>query len=141
MNYLFNYLNRLGIALDKKEFEFQLQTHPSGHTLLGVSDTLNFMHVKNGVYEVPIEAIDELPEKLIALLSKNEKDELFFVERVDNYYKIIGDEQQIISIAEIQKRWRNVVLAIDEEVIILILNELIQITCSIKNYNLLHQKP
>ena len=39
MKYLFKYLDKREISIDKKEFEFQLNTHPNGGSLLGISDT------------------------------------------------------------------------------------------------------
>lgn len=51
-NYLFQYLEKEGIFIDKNEFLFQMQSHPYYPSLLSVADTLSFFGVINGIVRV-----------------------------------------------------------------------------------------
>ncbi|URM37593.1 hypothetical protein [Flavobacterium anhuiense] len=68
-NYLFQYLKKEGISIDKDEFEFQVQSHPDYPSLLSISDTLSFFNINNGAMRVASSEIELLPERFIAYLS------------------------------------------------------------------------
>lgn len=44
-NYLFQYLEKENITIDKKEFEFQIQSHPDYLPFLAIVDTLTFLDI------------------------------------------------------------------------------------------------
>lgn len=71
-NYLFQYLEKENITIDKKEFEFQIQSHPDYPSLLAIADTLSFFNVDNGAMRLDSSEIEFLPNQFIALLSEED---------------------------------------------------------------------
>lgn len=49
-NFLFQYLDKVDIILNKPEFEFQIQSHPNYPTLVSIADTLIFFKIVNAHY-------------------------------------------------------------------------------------------
>ena len=46
-NYLYQYLEKEEIIIDKKEFDFQIKFHPDYPSLLAIVDTLIFCNIDN----------------------------------------------------------------------------------------------
>ena len=46
-NYLYQYLHKEKINIDKKEFEFQIKFHPDYPSFLTLVDTLSFLNIYN----------------------------------------------------------------------------------------------
>lgn len=90
-NYLFQYLEKENIVIDKSEFDFQIQSHPEYPTLLSVVDTLSFFNVKNGVIQVDFAEIDALPDHFIALLNLGQQQLCFIEKKGENYIFKIGN--------------------------------------------------
>lgn len=67
-NYLFKYLQKKNITIDKPEFQFQIQSHPSYPSLLSIADTLSFFNIDNIATRIAKEQLDDLPNIFIALL-------------------------------------------------------------------------
>jgi len=111
-NYLFQYLKKEGISIDKDEFEFQVQSHPDYPSLLSISDTLNFLNINNGAMRVDSSEIELLPERFIAYLSEEKnKLQLCFVEKKGSEYVYIKDKKTLIlSQQDLEARWENIVL-------------------------------
>lgn len=83
--FLFQYLEKEKITIDKNEFDFQIQSHPDFPSLLSISDTLSFFGVKNGSMRVSFAEYDLLPNNFIALLKEdNSKPALGFIEKMEN---------------------------------------------------------
>ena len=53
-NFLFHYLEKEEILLDKPEFLFQVQSHPNYPSLLAISDTLSFFILTMQLYELSL---------------------------------------------------------------------------------------
>ena len=80
-NFLFQYLEKEDINIDKTEFEYQIQSHPDYPSLLSIADTLSFFNIDNGALRVDVSEIDLLPSRFIALLSEeNNNPQLTFIE-------------------------------------------------------------
>ena len=54
---IFQYLEKENINISRKEFEFQVQSHPDYPSLLSFSDTLNFFNIENGVFKISFSEI------------------------------------------------------------------------------------
>jgi thiol-disulfide isomerase/thioredoxin len=114
--YLFYYLEKESIFIDKSEFFFQIQSHPDYPTLLAVSDTLNFLNLDNGVIRVDFSEVDLLPNRFITLLNKEKGNpELCFVESKESKIFVTEDKKTIeISKTDLEKRWNNIVLLVEK---------------------------
>ena len=77
-NFLFQYLEKEGITIDKFEFEFQVKSHPNYPSLLAISDTLLFFNIENIATRVGFLEIDTLPNRFIALLNNDESGSKFY---------------------------------------------------------------
>lgn len=64
--FLFQYLKKEHINIDKSEFLFQIQSHPEYPTLLSIVDTLSFFNIENSAIKVEESNIDVLPNYFIA---------------------------------------------------------------------------
>jgi hypothetical protein len=51
-NFLFYYLEKEDIFIDKEEFILQIQLHPDYHSLLSIADTLSFFNIENGAIRI-----------------------------------------------------------------------------------------
>ena len=85
--FLFQYLEKENITIDKNEFEIQIQSHPDYPSLLTISDTLSFFNIDNGAMRIDVSEIVLLPDCFIALLSEEVKEpQMYFIEKKGNSY-------------------------------------------------------
>jgi glutaredoxin/uncharacterized membrane protein len=115
-NYLFYFLDKEQISIDKTEFLFQIQSHPDYPSLLSISDTLAFFNIDNAAIRVDFTDLELLPNRFVALFNKpHNKPELCFIEKKDNKFFITEDKLTYeISIADIETKWTGVVLLIEK---------------------------
>lgn len=114
-NCLHTYLKAEGINIDKEELIFQNKSHPNYPSLLSISDTLSFFNIKNGVIKVAISELELLPDRFVAFL-KNEIGlyELCLIEKSkENYFFSQNGKKGIISKEEIENKWDNIVLLVE----------------------------
>lgn len=114
-NFLFHYLAKENIAIDKTEFEFQLKSHPDYPSLLAIVDTLTFFDIDNFATRIEKQQIDVLPPLFIALLHEElNPPSLFLVEKKgDNNLIFKSKETNTISNHELEQRWLEIVLLIE----------------------------
>lgn len=120
LNYLFQYLEKEYIKVDKTEFLFQIQSHPDYPSLLSIADALSFFNISNGVIRIDSTEIELLPEHFIAVLTE-ENDRptldiaLYFVEQNGaNYFCTKDKKAIIIAKAELESRWNGIVLLVEK---------------------------
>ena len=109
-NFLFNYLEKIEIAIDKSEFVFQMQSHPDFPSLLSIVDTLSFFNIDNVVVHVKFSDIPLLPNRFITLLTEdNREPELTLIQRIENRYFV---EERIntveILLSDLESRWNGI---------------------------------
>jgi uncharacterized membrane protein len=115
-NYLFQYLDKENINIDKEEFLFQNQSHPDYPSALAIADTLSFFNIQNGVIRVDFEDLELLPERFVAeLMVENNKPTLettfvLFEKKGTDYYYTAEKKAAPITQSELEKRWRGIVL-------------------------------
>jgi hypothetical protein len=98
--FLFQYLEREQIRIDKIEFDFQIKSHPDYPALLAISDTLSFFNIPNIAFRVDVNDFDSLPNRFVALLDdKDGYPQLCFVENINEAY-FYTQEQKRISITK-----------------------------------------
>ena len=119
-NYLFQYLEKEYIKVDKTEFLFQIQSHPDYPSILSIADALSFFSIKNCVIRVDSAEIELLPEHFIAVLTE-ENDRptldtaLYFVEQNGaNYFCTKDKKASEIAKAELESRWNGIVLLVEK---------------------------
>jgi len=115
-NFLFQYLEKEEITIDKKEFEFQIQSHPDYPSLLSIADTLSFFNIDNGSMRLASSEIELLPQRFIAFLREEKnKPQLCFIEKKGNDYIYTKDlKTSIISKKEIETKWESIVLLVEK---------------------------
>lgn len=120
-NYLFQYLEKEAIKVDKEEFLFQILCHPDYPSILAVADALRFFNIKNGVIRVDVSEIELLPKYFIAvLIEENGKStldiQLYFIEQKGSQYFYTKDKKAIeICKSALESRWNGIVLLIEKE--------------------------
>lgn len=86
-NYLYQYLQKEKINIDKKEFEFQIKFHPDYPSFLALVDTLSFLNIDNDAIRLPSSEIELLPERFMAFLNEeNNIPRLSFIEKKGKEY-------------------------------------------------------
>lgn len=115
-NYLFYFLEKENIAIDKTEFLYQVQSHPDYPALLSIVDALSFFNIDNGAMRVETTDIDLLPNQFIALLNKERSaPQLHCIENKNGKYFYTNDKKTIeISRTDLENRWAAVVLLIEK---------------------------
>lgn len=114
-NYLFQYLEKEGIFIDKTEFLFQMQSHPDYPSLLSVGDTLSFFGVVNGIIRVSFSDLENLPNRFVTLLKEGQgKPEFCFIEKKEEYYFCNkNNKSNKISQSLLEQQWNSVVLLVE----------------------------
>ena len=129
-NFLFYYLDKEQITIDKEEFIYQIQSHPDYPSLLSISDTLSFFNIDNIAIRVGISEIETLPNRFIALLNNEKnKEELYFIENKGNKYFTTKDKKTTdISVIDLKKNWKSIVLLVEKPEIKTIKNNQYKLT-------------
>lgn len=120
-NYLFQYLEKENIKVDKVEFLFQIQSHPNYNSILAIADALSFFNIKNDVIWVDSSEIELLPQQYIAVLTEgagksSRETQLYFIEQNGADYFFTKDKKTtVITKEELESRWSGVVLLVEKE--------------------------
>lgn len=117
IDFIFRYLNKERIKIDKDEFNLQFNSHPDYPSLLAISDTLRFFNVRNAAIKVETSEIALLPNRFIARLRDKEDQYLTFVEKKgDAYlYAASDDRDNTITADEFKTLFGNIVLLAENE--------------------------
>jgi Thioredoxin/Vitamin K epoxide reductase family len=115
-NYVFQYLEKENISIDKTEFEFQIQSHPDYPSLLSIADTLSFFNIDNGAISVKLSEIELLPERFVASLKEeNKESQLYFIEKKGGVYFCSNNKKPVaLSKLQLESRWDNLVLLVEK---------------------------
>jgi hypothetical protein len=113
---LFHYLEKEEISIDKKEFDFQLQSHPDYPSLMSIVDTCDFFNIENGAINVDISELELLPKQFVAYLNDETNNaRLHYIEKKDeDYIELKNRKAAVIPKEEITKRWKGVVLLVEK---------------------------
>lgn len=116
-NYLFQYLEKEQITIDKPEFQFQIKSHPAYPSLLSIADTLSFFNIDNLATRIEKQQIDDLPTRFIAYLNEElNAPSLFLVEKRGENYLVHKDKStNTISRQELEQRWLEIVLVVEKQ--------------------------
>ncbi len=100
------------IKIDKEEFIFQFQSHPHYPTALALSDTFNFLGLKNSAYELEKEYWHEIPSDFITIydgefaLIQKDKDNV--------NYKILSSDATSVSYNELLEKSEEIIILLED---------------------------
>lgn len=116
-DFLFRYLNKEKIKIDKDEFILQFNSHPDSPSLLAISDTLRFLEIKNAAIKVETAEIDFLPVRFVARLWDKEESYLTFIEKKGNSYSYVdlNNKKKAVTADEFKTLFGNVILLAEDE--------------------------
>lgn len=114
---LFQYLEKESIKVDKKEFLFQVQSHPDYPSLLSISDALSFFKINNLATVIDNEDLELLPNNFIALIKDNEPNPfLAFVVRTNKGFQYTNDVKSVsVDKETFTNIFENIVLVAEKE--------------------------
>lgn len=114
--YLFQYLEKENIKIDKSEFLFQIQSHPDYPSLLAVADTLSFFKIDNGAIKVSISDWELLPNRFITPLNTDHHNtQLHLIENKDNRYFYIKEKNNIeVSLSSLEEIWNEIAFLVEK---------------------------
>ncbi|WP_108868092.1 vitamin K epoxide reductase family protein [Aquimarina aquimarini] len=106
--------NRIG-NYDKKDLELQLQIHPNYPSFQSITDTLDYFDIDNIAVEVPSEALDQLPECFITLITLDNKEEIVTVIKKGNNIELkhTGLKKNKLTLEEFKDIWVPKVIAVE----------------------------
>ena len=106
------------IALDKKELEFQIQSHPSYPSLHAITGVLEHFNVDNIALDVPIDeaTLTQLPNSFIAQIKTETQKKFVVVINKGLYYEIIYSQKKKnkLSIAEFLDVFTGIIVAVEK---------------------------
>ena len=116
-NYLFQYLEKEAIDVDKTEFLFQIQSHPDYPSILAIADALTFFDIQNGVIRVDVSDVEFLPNRFLCFLNnENHGSKFALLEKKGDAYYFNYDKKVLeMSKSALESRWNGVVLLIEKE--------------------------
>ncbi|WP_336688246.1 vitamin K epoxide reductase family protein [Chryseobacterium bernardetii] len=110
---ILKYLEKKDIYLDKKEFSYQVNSHPAFPSLLSIVSALNVNKISNYAIEIDNSEINELPEDFMTFIEfTDHKQEFTFVEKISGGYLISGKHK--MSEKDFLLKWNNIVVLLDE---------------------------
>ncbi|MBQ4818788.1 vitamin K epoxide reductase family protein [Aquimarina sp. MMG016] len=100
---------------DKKDLELQLQIHPNYPSFQSITDTLDYFSIDNIAVEVPIDALDQLPESFVSLIKIDQAEEIVAVIKKNNSItlKHSTSKQKNFSLDEFKEIWIPKVIAVE----------------------------
>ena len=115
LRFLFLYLKKRNIHLNKREFIVQYESHPAFPSLLALSDTLRFFNVENGALHVQSSEIDALPNFFMTKFKHAQEDSLALVEIKNSHRYTIyeNSEKRTISKNNLLQEWLGIVFLIE----------------------------
>lgn len=110
---ILKYLEKKNIHLDRKEFSFQIHSHPAFPSLLSIVSTLNNNGIYNYAIEIDDSEVDELPDDFMAFVTlADDEQELAFVEKINAGYLVNGKYK--MNEENFLLKWNNIAVLIDE---------------------------
>lgn len=98
------------LNINQQEFKFQFESHPNYPSALAFSDTLNFLGIKNEVYELEKEFWDELPDEFIAITNNN----FSLIKKEKENYKVFSENEKTLSKEELYKNSLDIVMLFEK---------------------------
>lgn len=111
-------LNDNAIIYDKKELEFQIQSHPSYPSLHSITGVLNHFNIENIAAKVPSssETLTELPDSFLAQINDNTGQSLVTVKKNKNKLSIFNGAKKTVSLLkeEFIEKFTGIIVAVEK---------------------------
>ncbi len=115
-------LSKNKIIHDKKELDFQIQSHPSYPSLHAITGVLDHFNIENIAAEVPtdIDTLQQLPDSFIAQITTDNGNDLVTVSKVKNqpFYKLISGsgekKEKKLSESEFLTQFTGIIVAVEK---------------------------
>ncbi|NER14521.1 hypothetical protein GWK08_13790 [Leptobacterium flavescens] len=103
--------------IDKNDLELQLISHSAYPSLKAVTDTLDYFGIENIAANVPVDALDQLPENFLALIDEEGETELVLVKRkkTDIHLKTGAGKKVKMPAREFVNKWTGTIIAVEKE--------------------------
>ncbi|GGX13114.1 vitamin K epoxide reductase family protein [Aquimarina muelleri] len=100
---------------NKKDLELQLQIHPNYPSFQSITDTLDYFSIDNIAVEVPIDALDQLPNSFISLIKTDGIEEIVTVNKKNNFINLKHSslKKKKLSLNEFKEIWVPKVIAVE----------------------------
>jgi len=100
---------------DKQDLELQLQIHPNYPSFQSITDTLDYFDIDNIAVEVPLEALDQLPECFVSLVKKEQQEEIVTVIKKNDTIEIKQSSlaKKKFNLQEFKEIWVPKVIAVE----------------------------
>ncbi len=100
---------------NKKDLELQLQIHPNYPSFQSITDTLDYFDIDNIAVEVPLEALDQLPNSFISLVKTEKGEEIVSVKKKNDVIRIKQSslKQHKYTLDEFKTIWEPKVIAVE----------------------------
>lgn len=114
-NFLYEYLEKEELYIDRIEFEFQIKSHPDYPSLLSITDTLTFFNIENGALHVDSHDLELLPDNFVTFFNDGtENTGLYFMEKKKGSYFYSRNNSPVgISEKDLKSNWHGIVLLIE----------------------------
>ncbi len=118
-SYLLNELLQLNsIKIDKRELEFQFESHPSYPSLHSITGVLNHFGIENLAIEVPRneETLNELPGSFIAHVEDDEGEHFVLTNRTGQNIELVYNKQtkKVLSKEAFFQFWTGILVAVEK---------------------------
>ncbi|WP_298516912.1 vitamin K epoxide reductase family protein [uncultured Kordia sp.] len=109
--------NNSYLDVNRELLNLQLLSHPDYPSLKAITDTLDYFEIENLAATVPKEALDQMPNCFLALVSGEKGDEVVLVEKKRNLVQIINADEKKEKLTEetFAERWTGTIVAVEEQ--------------------------
>ena len=111
-------LKRNRISFDKKELNFQIQSHPSYPSLHAITGVLTHFNIENIAADVPvnIETLQQLPSCFLAQITTDQGKDLVVIEKKENSYLVYdsSNSKEEYSEEKFIKIFTGIIVAVEE---------------------------
>ncbi len=114
-NALITYFKAEKIKVSYRELELQLFSHPHTPSLYAVSETLNFLKIKNVAAQIEPNQLDQLPEHFIAFIDDEEKGQYFSHVQQNKNQVYLHGEKETTAKENFKKKWNGIILLAEQE--------------------------
>lgn len=116
LNLTYDFLNKNSYFLNKEDLNLQLLSHEDYPSFRSVSDTFDYFGIENLAANVPIDALEQLPEYFMTLINIDEKPVFVSVQKTKNRIicKGSGKKARHYSFTDFKKIWTGTIIAVEK---------------------------
>ncbi|OYQ49904.1 cysteine peptidase family C39 domain-containing protein [Flavobacterium aurantiibacter] len=111
---LYRFIQLNNYSIDLKTLQLQFLSHADYPSFRAISDTLDYFNIQNIAAQIPVEAFDELPFPLIAILNNEDYSKITVVEKKSDNNFVATDEKltrKKLTKAELLRVWSGFIIA------------------------------